>query len=81
MKENRFDIVTDMVKERFRLASKEAQKMFKNTNPYRQEKMSDDEILQKYLSLDPQVAQALQNSMPDFWIQYENRMKELLLRR
>lgn len=81
MKENRFDIVTDMVKERFRLASKEAQKMFKNTNPYRQEKMSDDDIVSKYQSLDPRVIDALRTSMPDFWQQYEAKVNKLMLRR
>ena len=54
MKTNRLDEVTDMIKKCLNGAIGEVQKQFKNTNPYRQEKVDDKERLFKYSQMTQQ---------------------------
>jgi len=65
MKRNKMDIVTDLVKKRMGIAFGEAQKQYKNTNPYRKERIPDEERIMSYTSLMPDVEQELRQQFGD----------------
>lgn len=81
MKQNKMDIVTDLVKKRMGIAFGEAQRQYKNTNPYRKEPIPDEERIQSYLSLTPDVEQELRQQFGDAPVeQMHSDMQELIKR-
>ena len=78
MKNNQFDLVTDLVKRRIGLAIGEAQKRFKNTNPYRMEKVTDEDRIKDYQSLTPDKIDFARKSFGDATVDaYLSKMLEL----
>ncbi len=79
MKNNKFDIVTDEVKRRMSLAIGEARRRFKNTNPYRMEKVTDEDRIRDYQTLTPEkIAFAKQNFGENEVNAYLTKMQNLL---
>ncbi len=79
MKNNKFDLVTDLVKHRINLAIGEAQRRFKNTNPYRMEKVTDEDRIRDYQTLTPEkIGFAKQNFGEDEVNAYLTKMQNLL---
>ena len=78
MRTNRMDIVTDLIKKRVGLAFGVAQKQFKNTNPYRKERIPDEERIYDYANLsDEDINFARQNFPPEVVDEYFGKMEEL----
>lgn len=82
MKQNKMDLVTDELKGRVNLALNEAKLQFKGTNPYRQEKVSNKERLDKYAQFTPEIERTLiQGGVPPQVISnYHLKMQELIRR-
>lgn len=81
MKDNKFDIVTDLVKRRIGLAIGEAQKRFKNTNPYRMEKVTDEDRLRDFQSLTPDKINFARQNFPQELDTYLAKMNELQMKK
>ena len=77
MRENKFDIVSDEVKRRIGLAIGEAQKRFKNTNPYRQEPMDNRQRLLDFEMQSPQDREFARSNFGDAYAAYEQEMLKL----
>ena len=75
--ENMLDRRTDLLKETFLRVRKHIKTSFKNTDPYRKVKMSDEEALYEYMNLDPEVKESLRMEMPEVWGKYEEKILEL----
>jgi len=78
MKQNKMDLVTDLVKKRIKLAFGEAKEQFKNTNPYRQEPISTEEQLYHYSQMTPELEFTMRQSIGDDMVNdYKMRMEKL----
>ena len=58
---NLYDLVVDELVERHRLVRAELVKRFKRTRPFRMEKISDEEMLNSYNNLTPEIMSDLIN--------------------
>lgn len=82
MKQNRLDRITDGVLERVGRIRGEVQSQYKNTNPYRMEKVSPEEQIKNYLSMTPEMETQFRQQMGDEAMgEYTNKMNELIMRR
>jgi len=82
MRENILDIRTDKIKARVNRIVKTAQRQFKGTNPYRKERIPDEERIQNYLNLTPDVEQEMRTQFGDGAVdQMHLNMSELINRR
>ena len=82
MRENRLDIITDKIKARITRITANAQKQFKGTNPYRKERIPDEERIMNYLNLTPDVEQEMRMQFGDENIeQMHLNMQELMRRK
>lgn len=81
MRKNRMDIVTDLIKKRVSLAFGVAQKQFKNTNPYRKEKIPDEERLYDFANLTDSDIEFGMQHFPAGVTNYLKDMDELMRRR
>ena len=82
MRENRLDVITDKIKARITRITANAQRQFKGTNPYRKERIPDEERIQSYLNLTPDVEQELRMQFGDEPIeQMHLNMREMINRR
>lgn len=81
MKENKMDRLTDKLNTRIGRISGRLTKMNKNINPYRQEKIPDEERLYDYAQLsEDDINFARQNFPPEVVEEYFGKMDELLRR-
>ena len=81
MRTNRMDIVTDLIKKRMSLAFGVAHTQFKNTNPYRKERIPDEERIYDFAQLsDEDINFARQNFPPEVVNEYFGKMQDLIRR-
>ncbi len=82
VKTNRLDIITDLLNERINGVKEEVSRQFKGTNPYRQEPVSPQERIQKYLNTSPEQIQFMRQNFGNQAVDtYIAKMNELILRR
>ena len=82
VRENRMDRITDKLKLRVNRIIGSAQKQFKGTNPYRQEPVPDEERIQRYLQIDPEMEGQMRQEFGDQLVDKMHfRMQELMSRR
>ena len=72
--ENRYDRIQNIIAKRMERVKGKMDLEFKGKNPFGMEKMTDADIVAKYLELDPRVKQQLIMNFPNEWSQYENKV-------
>jgi hypothetical protein len=77
-RENRMDRIMDMIKTRLTSVNTEIVKQFKNTNPYRMVKVSDEERITKYLSITPDMDLELSQQLGQVYQNYKLKMDNLI---
>lgn len=81
-KENRMDRLQDKLNARVARIGGRISQINKNTNPYRMEKISDEERIYDYAQLsDEDINFARQNFPPEVVSEYFGKMEELLRRK
>jgi len=75
-----FDMAIDEVLKRQRLVTTELERRGKNKKPFRMEPMSEQEQLDEYNSLYPEVKRELRVASPE-WAAHEEDMIKMLIRR
>ena len=79
MKENKMDRLTDKLNARVARIGGRISKMNKNINPYRMEKIPDEERLYEFANLtEEDINFARQNFPPEVVNEYFGKMEELL---
>ncbi len=68
---NMMDRRTDLLKETILRMKGHVHETFKNTDPYREVKMSDEEAVAQYMSFDPQVKEQFRTQSPKAYGEYE----------
>lgn len=84
MRENILDIRTDKIKARVSRIVEKARIQFKGTNPYRKERIPDEERIMNYMNFldNPEIEQQMRSEAGDEPVeQMHLNMKELINRR
>jgi hypothetical protein len=81
MKENRYDRITDLIKNRLGGVTKVIQDDFKGVNPYRMEKKTPTDTIAEYLAMSDNDKQFVAQSFPDAWAKHEAQVQNLIMRR
>lgn len=81
MRENRMDRITNKLRKRVDRLLGSAHKQFKGTNPYRKERIPDEERIMNYMNLTPDVEQELRGQFGDEQVEKMHlNMQELITR-
>jgi len=75
---NKMDRITSLVKERLYRISGEIGKQYKNTDPYRKVKMTDEESVAQYMSFDPEVKEQFRTQSPEAYASYESKIQKIM---
>lgn len=71
---------TDLLKETILRMKGHVHEVFKDTDPYRKVKMSDEEAVAQFMSFDPEVKEQFRIQSPEAFSEYERKIDEIILR-
>ena len=77
--DNRLDRITDGIKGRLYRINSEIHSQNKNSNPYRQEPVSEEEQIKRFLNMSPETEQRLREE--GIYDNYAHNMNVKILRR
>ncbi len=78
MKENLYDLQTDVIIDTLKNVRAYLKDSFKGTNPYRMVKEPDSEAIAKYLTMTPEIKKQFQQIAPESFGSYEDKITKAM---